>query len=181
MSDEKEKVVTESVEEMDEAIEELKEKSETELLQEEIESLKHELEVSKNAYFKAYADTENMKRRLQNEFEKSNKYKLQSFATEILPILDNLERALSVKSESEECMQFAKGFEMIATQLIEALKNEGVVEVDCLNKPFDANFQHAIMQEPKEGVESGIVIEVFQKGYMLKDRILRPALVKVSE
>ena len=70
---------------------------------------------------------------------------------------------------------------MIYNQLVETLKKQGIEEIDCLNKEFDANFHHAIMQEPKEGVESGMVIEVFQKGYMLKDRILRPALVKVSE
>ena len=70
---------------------------------------------------------------------------------------------------------------MIYNQLVESLKKQGIEEIDCLNKEFDANFHHAIMQEPKEGVESGMVIEVFQKGYMLKDRILRPALVKVSE
>ena len=74
-----------------------------------------------------------------------------------------------------------KGFEMIYNQLVEVLKKQGIEEIECLDKEFDANFHHAIMQEPKEGVESGMVIEVFQKGYMLKDRILRPALVKVSE
>ena len=61
------------------------------------------------------------------------------------------------------------------------MKNEGVEEIDCLNKPFDANFEQAIMMEKKEDVESGIVIEILQKGYVLKDRILRPAMVKVSE
>ena len=70
---------------------------------------------------------------------------------------------------------------MIYNQLVEVLKKQGIEEIECLDKEFDANFHHAIMQEPKEGVESGMVIEVFQKGYMLKDRILRPALVKVSE
>lgn len=155
--------------------------SETEKLKIEIEQLKGELEESKNAYFKAYADTENTKRRLQSEFEKSNKYKLQDFGNEILPILDNLERALVAQGDSEELKNYAKGFEMIYNQLVDILKKNGIEVIDCLNKEFDANFHHAIMQEPREGVESGIVIEVLQKGYMLKDRILRPALVKVSE
>ena len=70
---------------------------------------------------------------------------------------------------------------MIYNQWIAALKNEGVEEIDCLNKPFDPNLEQAIMQEKVEGVESGVVIEVLQKGYLLKDRILRPAMVKVSE
>ena len=70
---------------------------------------------------------------------------------------------------------------MTYNQLINALKNEGVEEIDCLNKPFDANLEQAIMQEKKEDLESGIVIQILQKGYVLKDRILRPAMVKVSE
>ena len=70
---------------------------------------------------------------------------------------------------------------MIYDQLITALKNEGVTEIECLNQPFDPNLEQAILQEKKEDVGSGIVIEVLQKGYLLKDRILRPAMVKVSE
>ena len=70
---------------------------------------------------------------------------------------------------------------MTYNQLISALKNEGVEEIDCLNKPFDPNLEQAIMQEKKEDTEAGTVIEVLQKGYVLKDRILRPAMVKVSE
>ena len=172
---EKEEIVAEAVEENE------KKESETDKLKEEIERLKAELAESKNAFYKAYADTENTKKRLQSEFEKSNKYKLQDFGKEVLPIIDNLERALQVNSDSEELKNYAKGFEMIYAQLVEILRKEGIVEIDCLNKEFDANYQHAIMQEAKEGVKSGIVIEVLQKGYMLKDRILRTALVKVSE
>ena len=70
---------------------------------------------------------------------------------------------------------------MTYNQLLAALKNEGIEVIDCENKPFDPNFHQAIMQEKKEGVEPGLVIEVLQKGYLLKDRILRPAMVKVSE
>ena len=183
MSDKKTKK-DEAVEEIcAEAVEDEKketEVSEVEQLKKKIEELEHELEVSKNAYFKAYADTENTKRRLQNEFEKSNKYKLQGFGNDILGVLDNLERALAVPAESEEVKNYAKGFEMIHTQLVDILKKEGIEEIDALDKDFDPNFHHAIMQEAVEGVESGKVIQVLQKGYMLKDRILRPALVKVS-
>lgn len=158
-----------------------KHKKELEALKEENAKLKEELAVSKNAYFKAYADTENLKKRLQSEAESTRKYRIQSFASEVLPVLDNLERALDVKVDDENIKNYAKGFEMIHSQLIHILKNEGVEEIDALNKPFDANYHNALMQEAKEGVESGIVIEVLQKGYMLKDRVLRAALVKVSE
>ena len=158
-----------------------KKDKEIEALKEEIAKLQEELATSKNAYFKAYADTENLKKRLQSEAANTRKYRIQSFATEVLPVLDNLERALAVKSDDANVVNYAKGFEMIYQQLIAILKQEGVEEIEALNQPFDANYHNALMQEAKEGVESGMVIEVLQKGYMLKDRVLRAALVKVSE
>ena len=84
-------------------------------------------------------------------------------------------------SEDEHIQNYVKGFEMIHNQLVAILEKEGVKEIEALNKPFDHNYHQALMQEPVEGVESGIVVEVLQKGYMLKDRVLRAALVKVSE
>ena len=148
-------------------------------LQGEIDDLKAEVDRLKNAYAKAYADTENVKRRLQTEADTNKKYRIQSFAKEILPAIDNLERALAASDESES--QLKKGVEMIYNQLIKSLKDEGVEEIDCLNKKFDPNFEQSIMVEKKEGVEPGVVIEVLQKGYMLKDRVLRAAMVKISE
>lgn len=159
--------------EQEEIIEDINQESEVELLNKQIEQLK-------NDYARAYADTENLKKRLNAEAEQVRKYRIQSFAKEILPVIDNLERALATKvEESDE--GFKKGVQMIYDQLLVALKNEGVEEIDCLGKAFDSNLQQALMQEKKEDVEPGIVIEVLQKGYLLKDRILRPAMVKVSE
>lgn len=148
--------------------------------EDEIEKLNKEIEKLKNDYARAYADTENLKKRLMAEAEQTRKYRIQSFAKEVLPVIDNLERAL--QSDVEEADEgFKKGIQMIYDQLIVALKNEGVTQIECLNMPFDPNLEQAILQEKKEGIESGIVIEVLQKGYLLKDRILRPAMVKVSE
>ena len=169
-----EEVKEENVEETEEEIvEDINEESEVELLNKEIEKLK-------NDYARAYADTENLKKRLMAEAEQTRKYRIQSFAKEVLPVIDNLERALATQvHESDE--SFKKGIEMTYNQLLTALKNEGVEEIDCLNKPFDPNLEQAIMQEKKEDSESGTVIEILQKGYVLKDRILRPAMVKISE
>ena len=132
-------------------------------------------------FITAYADTENMKKRLQKDADATRKYRFQQPATEILPILDSMEMALKVQTEDEAIKNYVKGFEMIHKQLKGVLEKEGVQEIDAADKPFDHNTMQALMQEKKEGVESGMVIEVLQKGYMLKDRILRPALVKVSE
>ena len=146
-----------------------------------IEDLKAQLEKAKNDFARAYADTENMKKRLQKEADNAKKYRFQQAGLELLPILDSMALALNVQTENEEVLNYVKGFEMIQNKLIQVMEREGVKEIDALNKPFDHNTMQALMQEEVEGVESGIVIEVLQKGYMSKDRILRPALVKVSE
>ena len=156
-------------------------KKRIEQLEAEVAQLKKELADSTNNYYKAYADAQNLKKRLQNEADQVRKYRIQGFASEVLPIFDNLERALNQKVEDEAIKNYLKGFEMIYQQLINALSKEGVKEIEALNQPFDPNFHQALMQEAVEGVESGMVIEVLQKGYMLKDRVLRATLVKVSE
>ena len=132
----------------------------------------------KKANAKAYADTENMKKRLEKDFESRSKYQMASFAKELLPVVDNCERALAQATTDEA---YRKGVEMIYNQMKAALAKEEIVEIDALNKPFDGNWHQALMSEHKDGVESGTVIEVLQKGYKIKDRILRPAMVKISD
>ncbi|MBP3399359.1 MAG: nucleotide exchange factor GrpE [Erysipelotrichaceae bacterium] len=155
-------------------------KENTEELKTRISELEGECARLKNEYLKAYADTENTRRRLQNDFESRQKYRIQSFALDILPAIDNLERALAQKATPEN-ESYYKGVEMIYNQLVYALSKEGVEVIDSLNQPFDAAWHQAVMTSEAEGVEPGTVIEVFQKGYKLKDRLLRPAMVKVSE
>lgn len=150
-------------------------------LNKEVEELNKQLAASRNDLLRAYADTDNTRKRLIKEADTAKKYRFQSAALELLPVLDNMNMALVAQPESDEAATFVKGFEMIRTQLENVLQNEGVKEIEALNQPFDANLMQALMTEKKEGVEPGIVIEVLQKGYKLKDRMLRPALVKVSE
>ncbi|MBQ1827135.1 MAG: nucleotide exchange factor GrpE [Erysipelotrichaceae bacterium] len=147
-------------------------------LQEEIEQLKGELAIAKNNYYKAYADADNLKKRLIQEKEISDKYRIQSFVLDILPSIDALEMALNNKDVNDP---FVKGVKLTYDSIMNALTKEGVTPIEVLNKPFDPNQSHAIMTEKIEGVEPNIVVEVLQKGYMLKDRLLRAALVKVSE
>ncbi|MGI6509755.1 MAG: nucleotide exchange factor GrpE [Erysipelotrichaceae bacterium] len=171
-----EKEVT--VEILEEEKQEEVELTETEKLQQTIEELQKEVTITKNAYYKAYADTENLKKRLLSDAENAHKYRIQSFAQSILPALDALEIALAGKDISDP---FVKGVKLTYDQIIQALTDEGVSQIDSIDKPFDPNFENAMVTEKVEGVEPNIVIEVFQKGYMLKDRLLRAALVKVSE
>lgn len=146
-----------------------------------IKELEESLKQAQNDRARAYADAENMKKRLQKEADTAKKYRFQQAGLDLLPILDNMGMAIKVDSENAELVNYVKGFEMIYQQLQRVLENEGVKEIEAEGKPFDHNTMQALMQEKKEDVEPGIVIEVMQKGYMLKDRILRPALVKVSE
>jgi len=175
--DEAKEVEDETVIETEDIKEEL---SEVDLLSLRIKELETDNKKLQNDYAKAYADTENMRKRLTSEFESSRKYRIQSFAADILPVIDNLERALS-EEPNEASESYYKGVEMIYNQLTYALKKEGVEEIEALDKEFDHNLHQAIMTEAVEGVDSNIVIEVLQKGYKLKDRVLRAAMVKVSE
>jgi molecular chaperone GrpE len=149
--------------------------------QEVIAELQEQLKKAKNDIARAYADTENMKKRLKKEADSAKKYRFQQAGLEMLPILDNMKMALNTPSDNPELTNYVKGFEMIYQQMQRVLENEGVKEIEAEGKPFDHNTMQALMQEKAEDMESGMVIEVLQTGYMLKDRILRPALVKVSE
>lgn len=149
--------------------------------QEVIAELQEQLKKAKNDIARAYADTENIKKRLKKEADSAKKYRFQQAGLEMLPILDNMKMALNTPSDSPELTNYVKGFEMIYQQMQRVLENEGVKEIEAEGKPFDHNTMQALMQEKAEDMESGMVIEVLQTGYMLKDRILRPALVKVSE
>ena len=109
--------------------------------------------------------------------------RLEDLIKEILPILDNFERAIKMDDNNleDEVSKFLSGFKMIYCNLVNILKSNGVVEIDGNNKPFDPTYHEAIMTEKQDGLEPGMVIEVLQKGYILNGKVIRPAMVKVSE
>ncbi|CAM3658275.1 nucleotide exchange factor GrpE [Erysipelothrix urinaevulpis] len=158
--------------------EETVELNEEDILKKEIEILENELKSLKEDGLKVRAEADNFKKRLQRDHDLSQKYKIQNFALEILPALDNFERALLAETKDEALHE---GVSMIYEQLKSSLEREGVVAIEALNKEFDPNLHQAVVMEKQEDVEANIVIEEFQKGYMIKDRILRPSMVKVSE
>lgn len=100
--------------------------------------------------------------------------------TELVPVLDNFERALATAPQGAESESFSKGVEMIFRQFESVLQAEGVTAMNSVGQPFNPDFHQAIMQVESEEHEEGIVVEEVQKGYMLKDKVLRPAMVKVS-
>lgn len=165
----------------DEVAEEVaEEKTAEQLLQEKIEKLEEEVKASEDKYLRLYAEFENFKRRKNQEIETNNIYKSQKVITEMLPSLDNLERALQVESDNEEVKSLLKGVEMVHEGLLNVLKTEGVEVVETENVQFDPNFHHAVMQGEESDKESGVILDTFQKGYKLKDRVIRPAMVKVN-
>ena len=175
-----EEVVEESAENAEETTEVVEEKTAEELLQEKIEKLEEEVKASEDKYLRLYAEFENFKRRKNQEIETNNIYKSQKVITEILPSLDNLERALQVDSDNEEVKALRKGVEMVYEGILNVLKTEGVEEVETENVQFDPNIHHAVMQGEESDKESGVILDTFQKGYKLKDRVIRPAMVKVN-
>jgi len=176
-----EEVVEESVENAEETAEVVEEKTAEELLQEKIEKLEEEVKASEDKYLRLYAEFENFKRRKNQEIETNNIYKSQKVITEILPSLDNLERALQVDSDNEEVKALRKGVEMVYEEMLNVLKTEGVEVVETENVQFDPNIHHAVMQGEESDKESGVILDTFQKGYKLKDRVIRPAMVKVNQ
>ena len=176
-----EEVVEESVENAEETAEVVEEKTAEELLQEKVDKLEEELKQSEDKYLRLYAEFENFKRRKNQEIETNNIYKSQKVITEILPSLDNLERALQVDSDNEEVKALRKGVEMVYEGMLNVLKTEGVEVVETENVQFDPNIHHAVMQGEESDKESGVILDTFQKGYKLKDRVIRPAMVKVNQ
>lgn len=168
---------TETTETKEEVVEE---KTAEELLQEKVDKLEEELKQSEDKYLRLYAEFENFKRRKNKEIETNNVYKSQKVITEILPSLDNLERALQIESDNEEIKSLLKGVEMVYEGLLNVLKSEGVELIETENAQFDPNYHHAVMQEEDSEKESGAILDTFQKGYKLKDRVIRPAMVKVN-
>jgi molecular chaperone GrpE len=148
---------------------------------EKIAELQAKLDESENRIYRLQADFENSRRRARLDLEASEKYRAQKLITDLLPAIDNFERALQMESDNEQVKSVLQGIEMVYRGLLDALKNEGAVQIESVGKEFDPQIHHAVMQVQEDGIQSNTVVEEFQKGYMLKDRVIRPAMVKVNQ
>ncbi|MCU7557204.1 nucleotide exchange factor GrpE [Macrococcus capreoli] len=152
--------------------------------QEEIDELtetKNALNAAEEKYLRLYAEFENYKKRTRAELDTERAYRAQSVLRDILPAVDNIERALAQKGESEEFKSLHKGVEMVYESLLSSLKDNGLEVIEAKDQPFDPNYHQAVMQESDPDKASGIVLEELQKGYKLKERVLRASMVKVNE
>ena len=152
---------------------------ETRLIESEkkLEAATKELEDTKNTFQRTLAEYDNYRKRTTKEKADNYNAGRTDAVKAILPMLDTLEMALAAPCSDEN---YKKGIELTYTTAMNSLKNMGVEQIDALNQPFDPNFHNAVMQQETEGVEPGIVVNVFQKGYKMGDKIIREATVVVS-
>ena len=143
--------------------------------------LEAKLEEAENRILRMQADFENSRRRARLDLEATEKYKSQGLITELLPAIDNFERALKMEADNDQAKSLLQGMEMVYRGLIDTLKKEGAEQIEAVGKEFDPHLHQAIMQVEDENFGSNIVVEEFQKGYILKDRVIRPAMVKVNQ
>ncbi|GMK45567.1 nucleotide exchange factor GrpE [Paenibacillus glycanilyticus] len=168
---------------IDEVIEELQtEQQEENEAQEDprIEELTKLAEENQQRYLRAQADFDNFRRRTQKEKEDLAQYASMKLIGQLLPVVDNFERAVSAASANQDFEALAKGVDMIFRQLEQTLQQEGLKAMDAVGEPFNPEFHQAIMTVESDEHEEGIIVEEVQKGYILKERVLRPAMVKVS-
>ncbi|GAA0408568.1 nucleotide exchange factor GrpE [Paenibacillus motobuensis] len=147
---------------------------------EELDKLQAELEEQQQRLLRVQADYDNFRRRTVKEKEDLAKYASAKLISELLPVIDNFERALGTVSDNEEVVAYSKGVEMIIRQFENVLQAEGLKKMEAVGEAFNPEFHQAIMQVESDEYEEGIVVEEVQSGYLLKDKVLRPAMVKVS-
>ncbi len=151
----------------------------TEETSDEVSEAAEKYEQLNDQFIRLQADYANYKRRSEQDKLTYIDLGLEKLAQAILPVIDNFERALEMSDQKET--SFYEGVSLIERQLIEVLNNFDIQEIQAINEPFDPNYHHAVLTETVPDVESGVVIEVLQKGYVHNDKVIRPAMVKVSE
>lgn len=148
----------------------------------EVETLKATLSETEDRLLRLQAELANIQKRNAKERQDAAKFRSQSLAQELLPVMDSLERALAIEVEDEKSLNLKKGLEMVMNLFTDAFAKEGITSIDPIGEPFDPNFHQSIQVLPAaEGQAPDTVVAVFQKGYALKDRVLRPAMVVVSQ
>ncbi len=147
----------------------------------ELSTLKKENDELMNRYLRVQADFDNFRKRSRLEKEETIKLANAKLITDLLTVIDNLERALMVNGDDANFQALKQGVEMVYRELKQSLEKAGLKEMDAIGKPFDPNYHQAVMQEEKEGIEPNIVLEELMKGYLLNDKVIRPAMVKVSQ
>jgi molecular chaperone GrpE len=150
--------------------------------QSETEQLQQQVAGANDQVLRVQAEMQNLRRRAERDVENAHKYALDKFAPELLPVVDNLERALAtIDVEDPAQKSVAEGIELTLKTFVDVLVRFKVEAVDPAGQPFDAEFHQAVSMVPNPDLEPNTVMDVFQKGYTLNGRLLRPAMVVVSK
>jgi molecular chaperone GrpE len=131
-------------------------------------------------YVRLYAEFENYKKKSARDREELARYVREELVYDLMPSLDHLEIALQHAAEQEDSAGLKQGVEMTLRELYRTLEKYGLKSIEALGQPFDPEYHHAISQAERDDIEEGTVVEVFRKGYMLGDKVLRAAMVSVS-
>jgi len=134
-----------------------------------------------NRFIRLQADFSNFKKRTEKEKENIYQFAAQDIISSLLPVIDNFERALQVDIRESTVESLYIGVEMVYKQLVDLLKSNGLEEINALGEKFDPNYHHAVAQEESADYEENVVTEVLLKGYKVKDKVIRPSMVKVSK
>lgn len=127
------------------------------------------------------AEFDNYRKRVERERQSWTEGAVGDVITDLLPVIDDLERALSIEASAEQADAYRKGVELIHKRLLDTLKRRGVTLVESIGQPFDPHRHQAVTYEPADGKADGDIIEEYARGYLLGDRLLRPAMVKVAK
>lgn len=150
-------------------------------LQSKLAAADQKIEELEQRNLRAQADFDNFRRRTRTEKEELHKYAATRVIEGLLPVIDNFERAMESSNDSNDFDALVKGLNMTYTQLMQALEQEELKQIEAVGQPFNPEFHQAVMQVDTEEHEEGIVVEELQKGYMLNEKVLRPSMVKVSK
>ena len=150
-------------------------------LKSELEKNQQENQKNHDLYLRSLAELENFKKRAARDKEEYSKFALLPLIQKLLPVIDDLERALAQFDSSKDLEGLSKGVEMITRSLQEIIKNEGVEPIEALGQPFDPQYHQPLIVEESDEHPENTIIEEFQTGYILHGRVIRPSLVKVSK
>ena len=177
-----EAVQNETVEEQNENVESQEaEKSAEETSEDKIKKLEAELQEWKNSYTRKLAEFQNFTKRKENEVAEMRKYASEEIVIKLLDNVDNLERAVDASKESQNFDSLVEGVNMILNNLKHLLAEEGVEEIEAAGKEYNPYEHKAMITENKEELDDNVVVQVFQKGYKMKGKVVRPAMVTVNK
>ena len=177
-----EAVQNEAVEEQNENVESQEaEKSAEETSEDKIKKLEAELEEWKSSYTRKLAEFQNFTKRKENEVAEMRKYASEEIVVKLLDNIDNLERAVDASKESQNFDSLVEGVNMILNNLKHLLTEEGVEEIEAAGKEYNPYEHKAMITENKEELDDNVVVQVFQKGYKMKGKVVRPAMVTVNK